>query len=113
MSHHFHLVLETPRAKLVAGMKCWRAPTPPALMGGTRFSDTSSAGAGPNEPEGWSRALPGRDSRVEGIGIGAATKGGREEVKIALPRRREKTMTCAWLAQRFLMGTKTHLTHLL
>jgi hypothetical protein len=36
-----------------------------------------------------------------------------KNLKIALRLRRETTMTCAWIAQQLLMGTKTHLTHLL
>ncbi len=40
-------------------------------------------------------------------------KGDPGKVRIAKRLRRETTMTLEWIAQRLLMGTKTHLTHLL
>jgi hypothetical protein len=40
-------------------------------------------------------------------------KGDPEKLLIALRLRQETTMTLSWIAQRLLMGTKTHLSHLL
>jgi hypothetical protein len=40
-------------------------------------------------------------------------KGDPEKQRIALRLRQETTMTLYWIAQRLLMGTKTHLFHLL
>jgi hypothetical protein len=39
--------------------------------------------------------------------------GDPEKVLIALRLCQETTMTLSWIAQRLLMGTKTHLSHLL
>src|SRR6266436_3848526 len=45
MSNHFHLVVETPKANLVDGMKWLLGPTLPVLTGGTNFSAFCLAGA--------------------------------------------------------------------
>jgi REP element-mobilizing transposase RayT len=41
MGNHYHLVLETPNANLVAGMRGSKAPTPSGLTTGTSSSVTS------------------------------------------------------------------------
>ena len=37
MSNHFHLVVETPKGNLVAGMKCFWEPTRDDLTAGTSY----------------------------------------------------------------------------
>jgi len=45
--------------------------------------------------------------------LGRRRKGGPRKIKIALCLRQETTMTLAWVASRFKIGTKTQLAHLL
>jgi hypothetical protein len=40
-------------------------------------------------------------------------KGDQEKLLIVLRLRQETTMTLSWIGKRLLMGTKTHLSHLL
>lgn len=44
MSNHYHWVLQTPEANLVAGMKCFRTPIRDASTPGTESGATFSAG---------------------------------------------------------------------
>jgi len=39
-------------------------------------------------------------------------KGDARRIRIALRLRRETTMTLSWIAQRLMMETRTHLSHL-
>jgi hypothetical protein len=43
----------------------------------------------------------------------ARPRGDPKKLRITLRLRKETTMTLGWIAQRLLMGAKTHLSHLL
>ena len=49
----------------------------------------------------------------DGSTLAERRKGDPAKLAIARRLRQETTMTLAWIAQRLMMGTKTHLAHLL
>jgi REP element-mobilizing transposase RayT len=112
MSNHFHLVVETPRANLVAGMK-WFLGTYTARF--NRRHKRLSLLSGPHYggPE-WKESAEKKAERIlaeelgrRGLGRGDLSrrrKGDPEKVEIAKRLRSETTMTWAWIAQRLGMG---------
>ena len=86
MSNHFHLVLETPQANLVAGMQ-WFLGTYTS-----RF----------NRRHKWTEA-----------DLTARRKGDPGKVRLAAELRSRSTMPLQWIAERLSMGSRGYLTWLL
>jgi REP element-mobilizing transposase RayT len=91
MPNHFHLVVETPRASLVAGMN-WLS------------TEQQAQGLIRQELDqlGWDEAELKRQP-----------KGARRKVRIARRLRAETTMTLGWIAERLRMGSASMVTHCL
>jgi hypothetical protein len=118
MSNHFHVVVETPRANLVPGMK-WLLGTYTMLFNhrhrlfGHLFSDRQEIRESPEE-----KALRRVKDELTKLGwteseLLGRPKGDPKKLRIARVLRQETTMTLGWIAQALHMGTKTHLSHLL
>lgn len=135
MSNHFHLISETPRGNLVAGMQ-W-------LLGvytnrfnhrhkefGHLFSGRYKALHVDGSGNGYLKAVcdyvhlnPVRagliaQEELQALGWGAQDLQGRrksdpQKVRIAARLRRETTMTLEWIADRLRMGAATHVACLL
>ena len=102
MDHHFHLVLQTPQANLVAGMK-W-------LLGTytSRFNRRHKE---------FGHLFSGRYKslvvdEVEGQRP-SGTRGDARKVRLACELRAKTTMPLAWIAERLKMGSRGYLTWLL
>jgi REP element-mobilizing transposase RayT len=93
MPNHFHLVVETPRANLVAGMK-WLLGT----YGGDERRETDEARAERLSAEELRRRKWGPET------LARRRKGDLEKVKVARRLRRATPMTLHWIAQRLRMG---------
>ena len=99
MANHVHLVIETPHANLVEGMK-W-------LLGvyTARFNRRHKV---------FGHLFSGRYKAliVDGSGNGYL-KSHPFKVDLAAKLRAETTVSVSWIAQRLAMGTRGHLAHLL
>ena len=122
MPNHFHLVIETPQANLVTGMK-WLLGTYTGRFNqqllaqmkeqvrehhyGEERAERAGEQAEGIVSEGL-RRLGWKEGELE-----ARSKGDREKVKLAARLRAETTVTMKWIAERLRMGTWTYLNHLL
>jgi hypothetical protein len=103
LHNHFHLLVERPR------------PTGGRVM--MWFTGHLTPGRFNRRPKAHSCHLfsSGRVIRFgwSELDLEPYRKGDPEKLRIASRLRNETTMTLTWIAERLLMGTKTHLSHLL
>jgi REP element-mobilizing transposase RayT len=142
MRTHFHLVVETPQANLVSGMK-WFLGTYTSRFNrrhklfGHLFSGRYQALFVDGSGNGYLKTVcdyvhygaelqesaEAKANRILGqalqhlgwaeVELSQRRKGDLEKVRLAEQLRRETTMTLEWIARRLHMGTKTYLSHLL
>jgi REP element-mobilizing transposase RayT len=122
MSNHFHLVVETPKANLVAGMK-WLLGTYTSRRGWCYGSpefrlellERMAKGLGKHHggPERQETAIAKaerllaeelRRRKVRLEDLAERPKGDRQKARIALWLREETTMTWDWIAEKLAMG---------
>jgi len=112
MWNHFHLVIETPRGNLVAGMK-WLVSRVKELLA-QRKEQVREHTYGEERAETEVERAQGivRLGWTEGD-LGKRRKGDPGKLKLALRLRAETAMTLKGIAERLPMGAWTHLNHLL
>jgi hypothetical protein len=120
MSNHFHLVVETPRANLVEGMK-WLLRTYEFRQELLAQVDTPSGpshyGEAVQEAE-TERAEREVMAELKRLGVDEAQlasrpKGDLQKVEIARVLRSRTTMSLGWIAKRLSMGSPGYLAWLL
>jgi hypothetical protein len=120
MENHFHLVSETPRGNLVAGMQ-W-------LLGSEDFGQellaqvselaTPKDGGEEVRQSALAKAQRIAQEELDALGWSALDLQGRrksdpQKVRIAVRLRHETTMTLEWIADRLCLGAPTHVASLL
>jgi len=106
MINHFHLVVETPKANLVAGMK-WFLGTYTA-----RFCAEDRHESGEQKAREIVSAELKRTGWTE-EDLNRRRKGDTKKVRIAQRLRAETTMTLKWIADELQMSAWTHVSNLL
>jgi hypothetical protein len=120
MSNHFHLVVETPQANLVAGMK-WLLGTYTSRFNrrhkvvGHLFSGRYKAlivdGSGSRYLQTVCDYVHLNPVRAKLLTTKERPKGDRQKARIALRLREETTMTWDWIAEKLAMGVGAHAAH--
>ena len=121
MDHHFHLVLQTPQANLVAGMK-WLLGTYTSRFN-RRHKEFRHLFSGRYYGEIVHEAAEAQAQRLvkEGLrrmkwkekDLQERRKGEAGKVRLACELRAKTTMPLAWIAERLKMGSRGYLTWLL
>ena len=122
MGNHFHLVVETPKANLVAGMKWFLGTYTGRFNRRHKVLGQMAEKAGASHygeelqesAEEKAQRIVAEEMRKLGwaqADLEQHRKGDRRKVRIARRLRQETTMTLKWIAERLRMGTWTHVTN--